>query len=434
MKAVSVEEAVAMIPNGATVMVGGFMGVGTPERLLDELVRQRKSELSIISNDAAVPGKGVGKLFDASLVSTLTASHIGLNPNVQKQMMANKVAVSLVPQGTLVERIRAGGCGLGGVLTPTGVGTMVEEGKRRIDVDGKSFLVETALRADFALIHAFLADYLGNLSYALTARNFNPVMAMAAETVIVTAENIVPVGVIAPDQRRDPCTARRLSRHQRVNHGCSIAHCAARGTRTSKPGNLVNLGIGIPTLVANYVPSDLKVFFQSENGLIGTGPIPEQGMAHPLLTDAGGRPISALPGACVFDSAMSFGLIRGGHVDVTVLGGLQVDADGHLANWMIPGKMVPGMGGAMDLVSGAKRVIVAMQHAAKGKSKIVQKCALPLTSSRPVDLVVTDMAVIVFSGGRIMLQETAPGVSVAEVMAVTEADLFVPANVPEMKI
>ncbi|KRQ90375.1 3-oxoacid CoA-transferase subunit B [Bradyrhizobium valentinum] len=209
---------------------------------------------------------------------------------------------------------------------------------------------------------------------------------------------------------------------------------ARRVARELRAGNLVNLGIGIPTLVANFVPPDLKVFFQSENGLIGTGPIPEQGMAHPLLTDAGGRPISALPGACVFDSAMSFGLIRGGHVDITVLGGLQVDAEGYLANWMIPGKMVPGMGGAMDLVSGAKRVIVAMQHAAKGKSKIVQKCVLPLTSCRPVDLVVTDMAVINFTGGRITLQEIAPGVTIGEVMAVTEADLFIPANVPEMKI
>jgi acetate CoA/acetoacetate CoA-transferase alpha subunit len=199
MKAVSAEQAIAMIPNGASVMVGGFMGVGTPERLLDELVRQNKSELTIISNDAAVPGRGVGKLFDASLVATLTASHIGLNPKVQQQMMANKVAVNLIPQGTLVERIRAGGCGLGGVLTPTGVGTIVEEGKQKIEVNGRSFLLETALRSDFALIHAFLADYLGNLSYALTARNFNPVMAMAADTVIVTAENIVPVGVISPD-------------------------------------------------------------------------------------------------------------------------------------------------------------------------------------------------------------------------------------------
>jgi len=199
MKTVSAEEAVAMIPNGAKLMVGGFMGVGTPERLVDELVRQHKSELSLVCNDAAVPGRGVGKLIDAALVSTLTASHIGLNPKVQAQMIANKIAVDLVPQGTLVERIRAGGCGLGGVLTPTGVGTIVEGDKRQIVIDGKTFLVETALRSDFALVHAFLADYLGNLSFALTARNFNPVMAMAADTVIVTAEHIVPVGVIAPD-------------------------------------------------------------------------------------------------------------------------------------------------------------------------------------------------------------------------------------------
>src|SRR3984893_15907414 len=205
-----------------------------------------------------------------------------------------------------------------------------------------------------------------------------------------------------------------------------IARRVALELRT---GNLVNLGIGIPTLVANYVPSDPIAFFQSENGLIGTRPIPEQGMAHPLLTDAGGRQISALPGASTFDSAMSFGLIRGGHVDLTVLGGLQVDAEGRLANWMIPGKMVPGMGGAMDLVTGAKRVIIAMQHTAKGKPKIVRKCSLPVTSVRPVDLVVSEMAVMSFENGTIKLLETAPGVSVAEVMAVTEAELSIPDHV-----
>ena len=199
MKAVSVEEAIAMIPAGASIMVGGFMGVGTPQRLVDEMVRQQKAALSVISNDAATPGNGIGKLFDANLVSRLTASHIGLNPKAQQQMLAKQIYVDLIPQGTLVERIRAGGSGLGGVLTPTGVGTTVADGKRQIEVDGKMFLVETALRAEFALIHAFLADYLGNLSYALTARNFNPIMAMAAATVIVTAEHIVPVGVIAPD-------------------------------------------------------------------------------------------------------------------------------------------------------------------------------------------------------------------------------------------
>lgn len=199
MRAISIEEAVAMIPAGSSIMIGGFMGVGTPDRLLDEVVRQKKSNLSVISNDAAEPGRGVGKLFDAALVSRLTATHIGLNPTAQQQMLSKRISVELVPQGTFVERIRAAGHGLGGVLTPTGVGTAVADGKRQIDIDGATFLLETALRAQFALVHAFLADYLGNLSYALTARNFNPVMAMAAETVIVTAEHIVPVGVIAPD-------------------------------------------------------------------------------------------------------------------------------------------------------------------------------------------------------------------------------------------
>jgi acetate CoA/acetoacetate CoA-transferase beta subunit len=199
-------------------------------------------------------------------------------------------------------------------------------------------------------------------------------------------------------------------------------------------GMLVNLGIGIPTLVANYVAPGVNVFFQSENGLIGTGPIPEDGMAHPLLTDAGGRPVSALPGACTFDSAMSFGLIRGGHVDVTVLGALQVDAQGQLANWMIPGKMVPGMGGAMDLVTGAKRVIVAMQHTAKGKPKVVNECTLPLTSIRPVDLVVSELAVIGFPDGRATLLERGPGVSVEQIVAGTEAKLALPDQVPEMRL
>src|SRR3974377_974163 len=191
---------------------------------------------------------------------------------------------------------------------------------------------------------------------------------------------------------------------------------AKRIAHELKSGMLVNLGIGIPTLVANYIPSDLKVFFQSENGLIGTGPIPEEGMAHPLLTDAGGRPVTALPGACAFDSAMSFGFIRGGHLDMTVLGGLQVDERGLLANWMIPGKMVPGMGGAMDLVTGARRVVVAMQHTAKGKPKIVRECTLPLTSVRPIDLLVTELAVIGFANGHATLLETAPGVTVEHII------------------
>ena len=209
---------------------------------------------------------------------------------------------------------------------------------------------------------------------------------------------------------------------------------ARRIARELTPGLLVNLGIGIPTLVANYLPPGIRVYFQSENGLMGTGPPPEEGMGHAALTDAGGRPVTALPGASTFDSAMSFGLIRGGHLDLSVLGGLQVDAAGRLANWMIPNKLVPGMGGAMDLVSGAKRVIVAMQHTNKGASKVVPECTLPLTSTRRVDLLVTELAVIAFPEGKATLLETAPGVSVADVQAATAAALVVPESVGEMTL
>jgi acetate CoA/acetoacetate CoA-transferase alpha subunit len=196
---ISAEEAVAKIEDGASLLVGGFMAVGTPERIIDEIVRQGKHELTIIANDTASPGVGIGKLIGAKLVRKVIASHIGLNPETQEQMMSGGLIVDLVPQGTLIERIRAGGYGLGGVLTPTGVGTEVENDKQKIQVKGQTYLIEVALRADFALVHAFLADYLGNLSYALTARNYNPIVAMAADTVIATAEHIVPVGVIAPD-------------------------------------------------------------------------------------------------------------------------------------------------------------------------------------------------------------------------------------------
>jgi acetate CoA/acetoacetate CoA-transferase alpha subunit len=204
MKTIPLERSVAMIPDGASLMIGGFMGVGTPERIVDELVRQNKHDLTVIANDTAMPGRGVGKLVDARLLRKAVVSHIGLNPETQRQLLDGALDVELVPQGTLIERIRAGGFGLGGVLTPTGLGTLADEGKQRIRVNGREYLLEVALRADFALVQAFLADYLGNLSYALTARNFNPVIAMAADTVIVGADNIVPLGVIPPDHVMTP--------------------------------------------------------------------------------------------------------------------------------------------------------------------------------------------------------------------------------------
>ena len=210
MRMTRLEEAMALVPDGATLMIGGFMGVGSPDLLIDELLRQGRTGLTAIANDTALPGVGIGKLVRARALRKVITSHIGLNPETQAQMIAGELEVELVPQGTLIERIRAAGHGLGGVLTPTGVGTVVEEGKRKIEVDGRPYLLETALHADFALVQAFMSDYLGNLVYALTARNFNPVMAMAADTVIVTAENIVPVGVIAPDHVNHTRSARHV--------------------------------------------------------------------------------------------------------------------------------------------------------------------------------------------------------------------------------
>lgn len=209
---------------------------------------------------------------------------------------------------------------------------------------------------------------------------------------------------------------------------------ARRVAREIRPGTLVNLGIGLPSMVANYVPASLGVFFQAENGVIGLGATPPEGMEDRHLTDAGGGYVTALPGASAIDSATSFGLIRGGHLDMTVLGGLQIDEKGHLANWKVPGRMVPGMGGAMDLVTGAARVIVAMQHAARGQSKIVRHLTLPITAQRRVNLIVTDLAVIEPCDDGLLLRERAPGVSVAEIVDATEAILIVPDDVPEMDL
>ena len=207
---------------------------------------------------------------------------------------------------------------------------------------------------------------------------------------------------------------------------------ARRVAQEFTEGMLVNLGIGLPTQVANYLPKNMTVFLQSENGLIGLGARPPEGMEDDDLTDAGGTPVMAIPGAARIDSVFSFGLIRGGHLDITVLGGLQVDAQGRLANWMIPGKMAPGMGGAMDLVSGAKKVIIAMQHTAKGVHKIVEKCSLPLTATRPVSLIVTELAVIEPTPVGLILKELAPGVMIDEVIAATGAQLIISDDIHEM--
>lgn len=218
-KAINLAKAVELIPDGASVMIGGFMGVGSPHRIIDELVRQGRKRLKVIANDTAMPAAAIGKLIDAKCIDRLLVTHIGLNPETQRQMLAGEIQVELCPQGSLAERIRAGGVGLGGVLTPTGVGTLTAEGKQVISVAGKDYLLEMPVRADFALIGARRADYRGNLNYTLTARNFNPIMAMAADTVIAEADEIVPVGVIPPDEVVTPHVLVDYLIERRPNNG-----------------------------------------------------------------------------------------------------------------------------------------------------------------------------------------------------------------------
>ncbi len=433
MKTRTAREAVDLIRDGATLMIGGFMGVGSPERVIDELVRQGRRDLSVIANDTAMPGRGIGKLVSAGVLRKVVVSHIGLNPETQQQMIAGRLQVELVPQGTLIERIRAGGYGLGGVLTPTGVGTIVEEGKRRIEVEGRPYLLETRSEGRLRPGAGLRGRLPGQPGVRAHRAQLQPGHRHGGR------DGDRRRGADRA-RRRDPAGrgddaggAGRLPRGKGVSMD-ALTLIARRIALELREGMLVNLGIGIPTLVAGFVPAGMRVYFQSENGLIGTGPLPEHAAEQARLTDAGGRPVTAIPGACTFDSATSFGLIRGGHVDMTVLGGLQVDARGLLANWMIPGKMVPGMGGAMDLVTGSRKVVVAMQHTAKGEPKIVERCSLPLTSVRPVDLIVTELAVIAQEDGRLRLLETAPGVSVEQVLAATEARLDVARHVRTMAI
>ena len=351
MQTVSLEKSVAMIPDGASLMIGGFMAVGTPERVIDEIVRQNKRDLIVIANDTAMPGKGIGKLVGAKLLRKAIVSHIGLNPETQRQMMAGELEVELVPQGTLIERIRAGGHGLGGILTQTGIGTIVENGKQRIEVNGTELSTRSRAARRLRLGAGVPCRLSGQPELRADGSQFQSGDRDGRRHRHRQRGQHRSGRRDLARSRRDAGARRRLPRSRIREQPMEPQTIIARRiARELKPGMLVNLGIGIPTLVANYLPDGMHVFFQSENGLIGTGSPPEEGMAHPTLTDAGGRPVTALPGASTFDSAMSFGLIRGGHLDLTVLGGLQVDQSGRLANWMIPNKMVPGMGGAMDLV------------------------------------------------------------------------------------
>ena len=439
---ISVREAALKIESGDVLVVGGFGMTGTPIHLLDAIAETDVRDLTMISNNIGEPGMGGGRMLRNGQIRKAVGSFFTTNPEVVAAYQAGTLEVELLPQGNLAEAIRAGGAGLGGFLTPTGAGTPFADGRRTLTSEGHAYVVQPALKADVALIRAWQADTAGNLVYRMTENNFNQAAATAGRLVIAEAEHIVAAGELDPNQIHTPgCFVNYLvqahTTEEELGTSASVAgslkrvdaarmNIARAALEELEPGDIVNLGIGIPTLVADLITPEHGITVHSENGMLGVGPEPESGGAMDYPVNAGKIPVTALPGSSYFDSATSFAMIRGGHLDVAILGGLQVDERANLANWAVPGKPLLGLGGAMDLASGAKRLIVTMTHTSRdGASKVVKACTLPLTAAKAVTVLITELGKFRFIDGQLTLVRVMPGATLEEIAEKTEAEYAV---------
>jgi 3-oxoacid CoA-transferase len=435
---ITAAEAAARVKDGDVLMAGGFGMTGNPVHLLHALAQTGITNLTYIGNNVGEPGLGGGRLLRNGQIRKAIGSFFTSNPEAVEAAQTGKIEIELLPQGSLAEAIRSGGAGIGGFYTPTSVGTPLAQGRETRVINGRAYVFIPALRANVAFIRAWTADTAGNLVYRTTEQNFNRAMAMAADLVIAEVEKIVPIGALDPNTIHTPgnyvdylvqasLTLDDLGSSASVETSGKRADevrmkMARRALTELKPGDVVNLGVGIPTLVADLITPEHGIILHTENGMLGVGPEPEAGGALEYPVNAGKIPVTALPGASYFDSADSFAMIRGGHVDVAIMGGLQVDEGANLANWAVPGKPLLGVGGAMDLASGTKKLIITMTHTNHdGSPKLVPECTLPLTAVSAVDMIITDLAVFTFVEGLLRLTEVMPGSTLDEVRAKTAA-------------